>query len=127
MAQRYLIIELDSDKTATKLKQQIDAATRSGKGFRVVGLFAKPGPDFCRCGTWVTERGKPPSTLKYGKRLGWFVCTSCRKPAPLIQGLKNLLKPEEIITPDTHTSLDKRYELMFYPLGLTAPTHAMRK
>jgi len=121
MASRYLLIEFDDEATATRLREQIDNASRAGKAFRVVGLFAKPGPNFCRCGTWTTDRGNV-SSLKYGRKFGWQVCKTCRRPAPIISFLKNLIQADEIINPSTHDSLDGRHKLTFYPMGMSAPT-----
>jgi len=121
MGGRYLLIEFDDEASASRLRAQIDSATLKGRPFRVVGLFAKPGPRFCRCGTWTTSRGQV-STLKFGAKFGWQVCTTCKRPAPIISFLRNLLKPEDVIQPQTHDTLDGKMKLQFFPLGLSAPT-----
>ena len=121
MAGRYLLIEFDDETQASRLREQIDNASLAGKSFRVVGLFVKPGPKFCRCGTWISGRGTK-ATTKYGRKFGWMVCTTCKRPAPIISFLRNLVQPEEIIKPNTHQSLDDKMNLQFYPMGLSAPT-----
>lgn len=99
MASRYLLIEFDDEASATRLRGQIDNATRNGKRFRVVGLFAKP-TNYCQCDpkTHVTMGGQV-STLKRGKKYGWWVCTNCKKPTSALAGLVNLIKPRDIIKP----------------------------
>jgi len=122
MGARYLLIEFDDEAAANRLREQIDAATRKGKRYRVVGLFARPRA-FCRCGTWTTERGTP-STLKRGAKFGWSVCTTCKKPAPTMGFLRNLLKSEEVIDPvieevyNDKAGTHNRYH--FFTPGLTA-------
>lgn len=121
MAGRYLLIEFEDEASASTLRAQIDKASQAGKPFRVIGLFAKPGPTFCRCGKWTTDRSGAAKT-KVGKKFGWVLCTDCKKPAPIISFLRNLIKPEEIIRPQSHKALDGKTDLMFYPYGLSAPT-----
>lgn len=121
---RYLLIEFDQTAQADALRAQIDAATRKGKPFRVVGVFAKPGPTFCQCATWVSSRVKS-STLKRGKKFGWDVCTECKRPAPIINFLRNLLEPSEIIDPQLTEikGVDGiKRKLGFYFYGITAPS-----
>lgn len=121
MAGRYLLIEFDDEAAATLLRERIDNATRNGKRYRVVGLFARPS-NFCRCGTWTTDRGRV-ATTKRGRRLGWTVCTVCKKPAPLMSFLRNLIRPEDIISPTKHDIVDtnqKPLTVGFYTYGLDA-------
>lgn len=120
MAGRYLLIEFDDEASATHLREQIDAATRRGKRFRVIGLFAKPGPHFCGCGTWISTRGQA-ATIHMGRKFGWMVCSTCGKPAPIISAIRNLIKPEEIINPPKVDILDTK-GLVFYPYSLSMPT-----
>lgn len=99
MGSRYLIIEFDDEASASRLRAQIDNATKAGKRFRVVGLFAKP-TNYCRCDPrkHVTDKaGK--STLKRGKKFGWWVCIECKRPTSSMAGLVNLIKPRDIIKP----------------------------
>lgn len=117
MAGRYLLIECDDEAQATSLRAQIDNASRKGKGFRVVGLFARPGPVFCRCGKWQTTRATT-STLKRGKKYGWMVCTECKKPAPSMGFLFNLIRPVDIINPPRYDIANQ--QLGFYTAGLSA-------
>lgn len=135
MARRYLLIEFDDEASANTLRARIDEATKRGKKYRVVGLFAKPGPDFCRCGEELPydvhtfERGRKYIESRVGKRLGWRVCLECRKPLPQANFLRNLVKPNEIIDPDTHEAKYKGRvnTLMFYFLGISAPTRVVPK
>lgn len=115
MAGRYLLIEFDDATQADTLRAQIDNATRKGKRFRVIGMFARPGPKFCKCETWVTERGKV-STLKSGAKFGWMVCTTCRLPAPVMGYLRNLIRPHDIIDPPKY---DTKHKVGFVANGLT--------
>ena len=106
MASRYLIIEFDEEASATKLKAQIDAATRAGKKFRVVGLFAKP-TNYCQCDPTLHVTTKTHETiLKRGKKFGWWVCTICKRPSSYLGGLQNLLKPRDIIDPPSWAAPD---------------------
>lgn len=120
MAGRFLLIEFDDEATANRLREQIDVATRKGRGYRVIGLFSRPGPKFCRCGSWVSTRGNQ-ATTKRGRKFGWFVCTECKRPAPVMSHLVNLLKPSEIIDPPMHQTLNGTSELGFYFYGISAP------
>lgn len=128
MTGRYLLVEFDSKEQAEKLMQQINAATREGKRFRVVGLFAKPGPDFCRCGpdNWISTRTRGGRT-KRGPKFGWQVCMDCKKPVPVMNFLRNLLSAEDIINPTTHDGEyeRKKYKMMFHSLGLTMTGQAV--
>lgn len=101
MAARYLIIEFDDEASANALRARIDNATRSGKKFRVVGMFAK-ATKYCRCDprTQVTTKTHQ-SPLKRGRKFGWWVCTVCRRPVSAMAGLVNLIKPRDIIDPPT--------------------------
>ena len=98
MASRYLLIEFEDEASALKLKSQIENATRAGKRFRVVGLFAKPQAPYCACppDTQVTTKTQA-SRLKRGKKFGWWVCTVCKRPAQNNASLVNLMKPRDII------------------------------
>ena len=99
MGARYLLIEFDDEAAASRLREQIDNATRKGKGFRVVGLFAKPR-NYCRCGDVHTiERGRPITEVKRGRKYGWRVCMDCKRPLQNFGYLTNLLKPRDIINP----------------------------
>lgn len=99
MGSRYLLIEFDNEAQADALRAQIDNATRKGKRFRVVGLFAKP-TGYCQCDKrdQITTRTWD-STTKRGKKYGWWVCTMCKRPTSQLSGLVNLIKPRDIINP----------------------------
>lgn len=124
MASRYLLIEFDDEKSAMALKDRIDTATRAGRSYRVVGLFAKPQAPYCECNKELTTQTQT-STLKRGQKLGWMVCTQCKRPAPVISHLKNLLSAADIIKPKHFRR--GAYDLMFYFWGISAPTQAVTK
>lgn len=122
MARRFLLIEFDDATQADKLKSQIDEATRRGRGYRVVGLFARPGNDFCSCGSnWITNRSGEVQTRR-GPRFGWWVCIQCKKPIPSMSALKNLIPASEIIDP----SLTEK-GLGFYVYSLSAHSTATKE
>lgn len=99
MGARYLLIEFDDEQQASRLRAQIDNATKSGKAFRVVGLFAK-ATKYCQCDPLnkVTTKTND-ARLKRGKKYGWWVCLECRRPDSRMAGLVNLIKPRDIINP----------------------------
>lgn len=101
MGSRYMLIEFDDEASADALRARIDTATRAGKRFRVVGMFAKPRAPYCQCGKETSGRGKP-STLKRGRKFGWWVCTECRRPSGTVASLVNLINPRDIIDPPIH-------------------------
>lgn len=98
---RYLLIEFDENEAALKLKKQIDAATRGGKSFRVVGYFASPPAPFCQCPIeqWTKEKGRPYAPSKFMKKTGWRKCLKCNLYRDFDDRLHNQLKPEKIIKP----------------------------
>lgn len=106
MGSRYLLIEFDSEEQALNLKEKIDASSRAGRPFRVVGLFAKP-TKYCECGVgnWTTTKARVSPT-KRGRKFGWEVCTNCRRPTHATSGLVNLVKPRDIINPPTWSMAD---------------------
>lgn len=106
---RYMIIEFDEKEPALKLKKQIDEAARNGRGFRVVGYFARPD-EYCVCPKNKTEM-KNYQSPKWDRKLGWHICQSCKKPWPA-GALKNQLGVEKVINP-------ARYEQPHYKTGLT--------
>lgn len=124
MASRYLLIEFDDEASASRLRAQIDNASRNGKMFRVIGLFAKP-TNYCRCGANQTyERGKDVK-IQRGKKYGWRVCLECKRPLQNFGGLINLLRPRDIINPPKWMSKHWRgaadFEAMHHIIELTAP------
>lgn len=129
MASRYLLVEFDDETSATKLKEQIDKATRGGKRFRVVGLFAKPQAPYCRCGKETSTKVQATS-LKRGKKFGWWVCTECKRPAASISGLVNLLTKSDIIDPSTFESDSEafgKHTMAFYFYSISATHQAVPK
>ena len=92
MPGRYLLIEFDDEATASLLREQINAATRKGKRFRVVGWFARPGRP-CQCSI-VGERSA--DLVKRGGKFGWWVCTRCKRPRLGNHDLQNLITPPEL-------------------------------
>ena len=101
---RYLVIEFDDNKQADSLRAQIDKATRGGKGFRVVGLFARPNKRSCTC---VRARSEyKPGIVQRGAKYGWWVCTTCKHPRLGRQDLKNLLTPDQVLDPHVAEGID---------------------
>lgn len=103
MGGRYLLIEFDDDTAATNLREQINAATRKGKRFRVVGLFARPGRA-CECIISPDVRSK--DRVVRGGKFGWWLCTNCKKPRMGNHELNNLIIPPEVIEPTTFEGVD---------------------
>ncbi len=129
MASRYLLVEFDDAESADRLRQQIDNATRSGKKFRVVGLFAKPQAPYCQCGKETTTKTQA-SSLKRGKKFGWWVCTQCKRPAASISGLVNLLTKRDIIDPsgfETKSPQFGTHTQAFYFYSISATHQAIPK
>lgn len=125
MAGRFLLIEFDDEESANALRAKIEDASRRGKKFRVVGMFSRPGPNFCRCGNWTTQRGAPHTPNKRGQKFGWQVCLKCKRPVPVMSFLRNLIEPKDIISAPSYDILGKK--LTFYTYGLTAVTRADNK
>lgn len=93
---RYLLIEVDDDRRATKLVEQFVALDQAGKGVRAIGLYGKP-TQFCGCPPELPKPGTPrtpPKTLR-GRKMGWYVHDKCRKPKPGYQSPTNLLFPDD--------------------------------
>lgn len=85
---RYLLVELDDNAAADRMRAQIDAATEAGKGMRVVGVFSKPST-LCGCETRSEKSVR-------GSKFGWWLCPECRRPkAGSPQTLANMLDDEE--------------------------------
>src|SRR5690242_14394084 len=63
---RYLLIELDSNDSADRMRAQIDTAEAAGKGMRVVAMFSKPAA-LCEC----QVRSKKSAR---GAKFGWWLC-----------------------------------------------------
>lgn len=124
MAGRYLLIEFDDPQSADALRARIDNATREGKRYRVVGMFAIPGPQFCECDTKVDTKTQR-STLQRGRKFGWWVCKVCKKPDSYMR-LVNLIGVEEIIKPRIYriiNALTRKVDPMIsYPMSIELPT-----
>src|SRR5690606_30964072 len=86
---RYLLIEFDEDAQADQLKRKIDVAEEGGKGFRVVGLYARPR-SVCQCAR--PRDTKLKDLVKRGPKFGWWTCTTCRRPRMGDHQLLNLLR-----------------------------------
>ncbi len=65
---RYLLVEVDSNITADKLRHRLDSV----EGVHTVGMFTKPS-QMCSC------TNSPPTSVK-GAKFGWWLCTICRMP-----------------------------------------------
>ncbi len=99
MASRYLLVEFDDEQSATNLRAKLDAATMAGSRYRVVGLFAKPTA-YCQCDTnGDTASRTNPGVLRRGRKFGWWVCVNCKRPTSALAGLRNLLRPSDIVAP----------------------------
>ena len=84
---RYLLIELDSNDSADRMRAQIDAAEANGKGMRVIAMFSKTAK-VCECEVRHDRSVR-------GSKLGWWLCPSCHRPksgGP--QTLTNMLDDE---------------------------------
>lgn len=85
---RYLLVEFDSNASADRMRAQIDTAEAAGKGFRVVGMFAKTAK-ICRCEIRHNKSIR-------GSKLGWWLCPECHKPkSGSPQTLSNMLDDED--------------------------------
>lgn len=122
MAGRYLLIEFDDDTAASLLREQINRAAKAGKKFRVVGLFARPGKT-CGCAYIPGERSA--DRVARGAKLGWWVCSTCKRPRHGNHQLKNLITPPEVVEPRTfegvdtlHFPMDER-QYIFHPEGIS--------
>lgn len=120
MASRYLLIEVDDADLADKLREKFDDGSRQGRAYRVVGLFAKP-TNYCQCGidTWTTT-SRRVSTTKRGRKFGWYVCTTCKRPTASESGLVNLIAPSDIINPQRFDLKNGVGELINYVLSLSS-------
>lgn len=98
---RYLLIELDDNDSALKLKKQIDQATKAGKTMRVVGYFASPPAPYCQCPMehWSHEKGRPFAPSKFIRKSGWRKCLTCNLYRDFDSYLVNLLKPGKLLKP----------------------------
>jgi hypothetical protein len=84
---RYLLIELDNNDSADRMRAQIDAAEANGRGMRVIAMFSKTAK-LCVCEVRSTKSVR-------GSKLGWWLCPSCHKPKPgSPQTLTNMLDDE---------------------------------
>lgn len=67
---RYLLVEVDENDRADKLREKLDAVP----GLRVIGLWFKP-TKFCECeGPWE-------NSIR-GKKYGVYMCPECKLPRP---------------------------------------------
>jgi hypothetical protein len=81
---RYLLVELDNNDSADRMRAQIDNA---GKPMRVVAMFAKPGA-LCECEVTSAKSVR-------GAKFGWWLCAECRRPkSGGNQTLRNMLDDE---------------------------------
>lgn len=88
---RYLVVELDDNAAADRMRAQIDAATEAGKGMRVAGMFAVP-MTWCPC---PRPEGYHKGEVVRGSKLGWWVHKICRRARFGTHDLVNLIKPAE--------------------------------
>lgn len=86
---RYILVEVDNNATAERLRAQIDNAGEA-KGMRVVGMFAKANA-LCECPKKPYDPYQP-ELLTRGAKFGWWLCSDCHKPKNGgNQTLRNLL------------------------------------
>ena len=90
---RYILIEFDEDDAAETLCARINAATESGKNYRLIGVFQKPPRKRCECPAPRTSRS---STYRRHKKTGFTYCTKCRRVLPGWQGPQNFLDSPEL-------------------------------
>lgn len=122
MAGRILVIEFDDAASADTLRARIDKATRDGKRYRVIGLFSRPNGPWCTCGSnKVSDRAKGRAKTKWSRKYGFRICTECNRYVGDLGGLKNLVAPDDIISPPIADLQDSRnnkvWKGMFY-LGI---------
>lgn len=85
---RYLLIEVDSNASADRMRAQIDTAELAGKGMRVVAVFSKAA-QVCECEV-------PAKHSVRGAKFGWWLCPQCRRPrSGSAQTLTNMMDDEE--------------------------------
>jgi hypothetical protein len=100
---RYILIEVDNNATAERLRAQIDNAGEA-KGMRVVGMFAKTSK-LCSCPKQVESlytRDKKVDVR--GAKFGWWLCCDCHLPKNGAgQTLRNLL--DAVGTPTKYRDL----------------------
>lgn len=96
---RYIVLEFIDNDQAESFIQKIDAQTKAGKKFRVVGLFSPPRLFACKCpissgtGNALYRREKS----ERGGKFGWWLCGTCNKPRPGGHQLNNLLQLSQLM------------------------------
>ena len=82
---RYLLVQVDRNDTADRLREKLDAVT----GLKVIAMFGKP-TRFCSC-------IEPLDRSLRGPRFGWYICPNCSAPKEdaLHSSLINLLEAQE--------------------------------
>lgn len=75
---RYLLIEVDSNATADRLRAQIDSAGEA-KGMKVVGMFTK-ATQLCECGEPARHPIHHTIIDVMGAKFKWRICPKCGKP-----------------------------------------------
>lgn len=91
---RYILVEVDSNATADRMRAQIDNAGE-GKGIRVVGMFTK-ATKLCECTTAAVHPLHKSVITVRGAKFGWFLCPQCRLPkSGHSQTLYNMLDPRK--------------------------------
>lgn len=87
---RYLLVEVDSNATADRMRAQLDNAGEA-KGIRVVGMFTK-ATQLCECAEPVRSTIGNTIVDVRGAKRGWLICPRCAKPrSGAQQTLWNLL------------------------------------
>lgn len=90
---RYLLIEFAEDSDADKLRRMIDEQTKSGKRYRVAGMFGRP-KSFCECPRVEAYR---QNLTARGARFGWNVCMVCKRPKKGLHPARNLIDIKDLM------------------------------
>lgn len=95
---RYLLVQVDSNKRASALKEKLDSAG----GVETIAIFAKP-TEFCQCGS-------VGNSIR-GRKYGWRMCAQCKLPKRTMHYLRNLM--DDISLPakfqDVFLSIEEPY------------------
>lgn len=92
---RLIVLEFRNDAEAEAFTERIDEATKKGKRYRIVGIFAPPRIFACKCGTVDAKYRR--AKAERGAKFGWWICGECGKPrAPGGHTLENLVPMREL-------------------------------
>lgn len=91
MMGRYVLLEFDDDATAETLCARINAATASGKPYKVIGIFQRPPTKRCECVQPEADASHRRTWVRRHLRTGFWYCTNCRRVKKGWQGPRNFL------------------------------------